>query len=198
MRLLWTYLERYGRPGAFYTDKDRMFTINRPGKETRGEDEAWEEAWTQIGRALRELGIDWIAAYSPQAKGRVERFFGTAQDRLVKGLRKVGVFLAAILSHVEERVVSHDYTIRYAGKSYQMAREAIRPGLRGGAVRVEQRLDGRLAVRFRDRYLAIRPCEPRPRRAEEVRPRPCPKPPPSRGQGAGSWMKDFDLREPLR
>lgn len=45
---------------------------------------------TQIGRALRELGIAWIAAHSPQAKGRVERNFLTAQDRLVKGLRVAG------------------------------------------------------------------------------------------------------------
>ena len=42
---------------------------------------------TQIGRALRELGIGWIAAYSPQAKGRVERSFLTDQDRLIKELR---------------------------------------------------------------------------------------------------------------
>ena len=42
---------------------------------------------TQIGRALQELGIAWIPAHSPQAKGRVERNFGTAQDRLVKGMR---------------------------------------------------------------------------------------------------------------
>ena len=42
---------------------------------------------TQMGRALRELGIGWIAAHSPQAKGRVERSFGTDQDRLVKLLR---------------------------------------------------------------------------------------------------------------
>ena len=42
---------------------------------------------TQIGRALRELGIGWIVAYSPQAKGRVKRSFGTDQDRLVKLLR---------------------------------------------------------------------------------------------------------------
>ena len=42
---------------------------------------------TQIGRALAELGIVWIGAHSPQAKGPVERSFGTAQDRLVKGLR---------------------------------------------------------------------------------------------------------------
>jgi hypothetical protein len=46
---------------------------------------------TQIGRALQELGIAWIPAHSPQAKGRVERNFGTAQDRLVKGMRVAGV-----------------------------------------------------------------------------------------------------------
>jgi hypothetical protein len=46
---------------------------------------------TQIGRALKELGVTWIAAHSPQAKGRVERNFGTAQDRLVKGMRVAGV-----------------------------------------------------------------------------------------------------------
>src|SRR5207245_8235504 len=46
---------------------------------------------TQIGRALRELGMGWIAARSPEAKGRVERFFETAQDRLVKGMRKAQV-----------------------------------------------------------------------------------------------------------
>jgi len=89
LRLLGTYLERWGRPVEFYTDKDSMFTVNRPVR--RAEDEAWEEERTQIGRALRELGIGWIPAHSPQAKGRIERFFGTAQDRLVKGMRKAGV-----------------------------------------------------------------------------------------------------------
>jgi hypothetical protein len=45
---------------------------------------------TQIGRALHELGMGWIGEHSPQAKGRVERSFQTAQDRLVKGLRVAG------------------------------------------------------------------------------------------------------------
>ena len=88
LRVLWGYLERWGRPVEFYTDKSSLFTVNRPAVEA--EDEAAEEALTQIGRALRELGIGWIAAHSPQAKGRIERFFGTAQDRLVKGLRVAG------------------------------------------------------------------------------------------------------------
>ncbi|MGH9434220.1 MAG: hypothetical protein ACRD3T_22045 [Terriglobia bacterium] len=69
----------------FYTDKSSLFTVHAPPPEAA--DEAVPEELTQIGRALRELGIGWIAAHSPQAKGRIERFFGTAQDRLVKGLR---------------------------------------------------------------------------------------------------------------
>lgn len=94
LRLLWTYLERHGRPVAFYTDKASLFQtapkVARDVKEL-ARDEREPLPPTQIGRALRELGIAWIAAHSPQAKGRVERSFQTAQDRLVKGLRVAGV-----------------------------------------------------------------------------------------------------------
>ena len=55
------------------------------------EKDAGEPPPTQIGRALRELNIAWIGAHSPQAKGRIERFFQTAEDRLVKGLQAEGV-----------------------------------------------------------------------------------------------------------
>jgi transposase len=89
MRVLWGYLERYGRPQAVYTDKAGMFqpALARGWKT----EDPGEKTETQIGRALRELGIEWIVAHSPQAKGRVERCFGTLQDRLVKALRKAGV-----------------------------------------------------------------------------------------------------------
>jgi hypothetical protein len=70
---------------AFYTDKGNLFRVQGPPPEA--EDEAVKEAKTQIGRVLKELAIEWIAAHSPQAQGRLERFFGTAQDRRVKGLR---------------------------------------------------------------------------------------------------------------
>ena len=86
-RLLQTYLEKNGRPAAFYTDRASLF-VNTP-KNSAGEDPKTLPP-TQIGRALQELGIESITAYSPQAKGRVERSFGTAQDRLVKGLRVAG------------------------------------------------------------------------------------------------------------
>jgi len=206
LRLLGAYLERHGRPVAFYTDKASLFQtapkIHRKGTELNRE-ERQPLPPTQIGRALRELGIAWIAAHSPQAKGRVERSFGTAQDRLVKGLRVAGAktldqangyleeefvpwwnqhlvvepanltdahrplatehSLAAALSHVEVRQVANDYTIRFQGRLYQIAREDVRPGLRGGNVRVEARLDGSVAVRFQDRYLSVSVCEPRPK-----------------------------------
>lgn len=94
MRLLKTYLETNGRPVAFYTDKASLFQtapkIARDQKEL-ARDEREPLPPTQIGRALRELGMLWIPAHSPQAKGRVERSFQTAQDRLVKGLRVAGI-----------------------------------------------------------------------------------------------------------
>jgi hypothetical protein len=93
MRLLWSYLESCGRPLSFYTDKASLFqTAEKRKRDEPGvEKDPVEMPPTQIGRALRELGITWIAAHSPQAKGRVERNFATAQDRLVKGLRVAGV-----------------------------------------------------------------------------------------------------------
>ncbi len=93
MRLLWAYLEKFGRPLMFYTDKASLFRNNQKRrKEEPGVDQdPVDMPPTQIGRALQELAIGWTAAHSPQAKGRVERNFATAQDRLVKGMRVAGV-----------------------------------------------------------------------------------------------------------
>jgi hypothetical protein len=88
MRVLWAYLERSGRPQSVYTDKASLFQPTlAPGWQ---QEEPGPKTETQMGRAFRELGIEWIAAHSPQAKGRIERCFGTLQDRLVKGLRRAG------------------------------------------------------------------------------------------------------------
>jgi hypothetical protein len=78
MDLLERYLRKHGRMVAMYTDRHSIFWGQAKGK---------QPARTQVTRALKELGIEWIGANSPQAKGRVERFNGTAQDRLVKELR---------------------------------------------------------------------------------------------------------------
>src|ERR1035438_2450222 len=86
LRLLGRYLTTHGRPLAVYTDKASLFQTAAKGIHHR---DPPAEQPTQIGRPLRELSIEWIAAHSPQAKGRIERFFGTAQDRLVEGVRKM-------------------------------------------------------------------------------------------------------------
>jgi hypothetical protein len=94
MGVLEIWLLRHGRMIACYTDKAGLFRtapkVARDQKELPRE-EREPLPPTQIGRGLGELNIVWIPAHSPQAKGRVERFFETAQDRLVKGLRLAGV-----------------------------------------------------------------------------------------------------------
>ncbi len=85
LRTLGGWLERYGRPLALYTDKNSLFVTSRATE--RPEQLQDQPARTQFGRALAELDIEWIAAHSPQAKGRIERLFGTLQDRLVKEMR---------------------------------------------------------------------------------------------------------------
>jgi transposase len=74
------YFERYGMPGAYYSDKHGIFHLNNP-KVSPG------DGLTDFGRAMEELGIEIICANTPQAKGRVERANKTLQDRLTKELR---------------------------------------------------------------------------------------------------------------
>lgn len=113
------YVERHGRPVAFYSDKHSIFRVNN--REAAG-----GNGMTQFGRALSELNIDIICANSPQAKGRVERSFGTLQDRLVKEMRLAGIstieagnaFLPAFLA---------SYNARF-GKVAKSDQDAHRPG----------------------------------------------------------------------
>jgi hypothetical protein len=85
---------------------------------------------TQIGRALQELNIEWIAAHSPQAKGRIERAFQTAQDRLVKGLRQAGAKGVATANQYLEQVYLPLWNRRFR-REPQLAGDAHRALLRG-------------------------------------------------------------------
>jgi hypothetical protein len=82
VRVLRSWIERYGVPLALYVDRKNIYvpSAGNPGRE--------QEPMTQFGRMCRDLGIRIIPAGSPQAKGRVERAHGTHQDRLVKKLRR--------------------------------------------------------------------------------------------------------------
>lgn len=186
MDLLWSYMAAYGRPVALYTDRHTIFTAK---------DRWGQPTVTQFGRACGELGIPIQWAHSPQAKGRVERLFGTLQDRWVKELRLAGAksiveandilkaqllpefnrrwtvlpaqvqdahrpllrgpgvpALASVLSIREQRSIGNDYTFHYNGHIYQIPPPAL-PGMRGGTVAVERRLDGTIAFSFQGHTL---------------------------------------------
>ena len=190
MDVLRRWIEKHGRPVSWYSDRHGIF---RAEEKVAGYDQK-QSVLTQFSRALKELGVELIMANSPQAKGRVERLWGTAQDRLVKELRlakaktiaeanavleskftpwfnrrcthpPAGVNdahrpmgkkldLDAILSIQHERVVANDYTIRINNQVYQLLPPTW-PGLRKGKVIVEQRFDGSMHVRFKNRYLGF-------------------------------------------
>lgn len=82
-QLLRTYIEKYGRPRALYTDRGKVFKVNKVSDD--------KPRQTQFQRMATELDIDFIHAQTPQAKGRVERLFRTLQNRLVKELAFYGI-----------------------------------------------------------------------------------------------------------
>lgn len=100
-----------GCPRALYHDGHGIFVRPARERESLAEQLRGQRDLTQVGRALQQLGIGSVRAHSPQAKGRVERLFGTLQDRLVAELRLAGVttlaqanvFLPGFLAHFNER-----------------------------------------------------------------------------------------------
>jgi transposase len=150
------WIECYGVPLALYVDWKNLY--KRPanaGERLRG-----EEPITQFGRMCAKLGIELIAASSPQAKGRIERIHGTHQDRLVKKLRRRGI-------------VSHEAANVYLRKEYlpehneRFARRPARPedyhrrAPRGGELdrifrlESERVMSGDGVVRYANRYFQL-------------------------------------------
>jgi len=112
MRTTGTYLRRWGRPVAFYVDKDSIYTVNQPASIEEQLRDA--DPITQFTRAMGELGIEVILAHSPQAKGRVERGFETHQDRLVKELRLAGISTKEDANRFLRHVYIPKHNRRYA------------------------------------------------------------------------------------
>jgi hypothetical protein len=84
-------VEKYGCPLAVYRDRHGIFQRGKNRNLTIAEQLEDQPNYTQFGRLLKELNIESIASHSPQAKGRIERLFGTFQDRLVSELRLDGI-----------------------------------------------------------------------------------------------------------
>lgn len=133
MDLLERWLRRHGRPLALYTDRHSIFEPQAKGRRLADPD-----ATTQFGRALGELDIELIRAHSPQAKGRVERSFGTAQDRWVKELRLAKAKTCEQANAVLEKLIP-DHNRRFA-------KTALRPTDAHRRLGADHRLESILSI----------------------------------------------------
>jgi transposase len=108
--VLQAWIREYGVPRALYTDWKNVYK-RQP---TSAEEAAGEEGHTHFGRMCAKLGIEIIAAGTPQAKGRVERSNGTQQDRLIKKMRLLGIAEDAAANAYAESVYLPAFNARYA------------------------------------------------------------------------------------
>jgi len=157
------WIEKYGVPLALYVDWKNLYKrAATPKERLRG-----EEPVTQFGRMCRKLGIELIAASSPQAKGRIERMHGTHQDRLVKKLRRRGIATheAANAFLQQEYLVEHNERFaRVAGRPEDYHRRAPRAVELDRIFRLESERviseDG--VVRYANRWFQLKPSSGAP------------------------------------
>jgi transposase len=132
IQLTRSIVDRLGRPLAIYRDRHGVFQVNQRRQPTVDEQLRGEPDLTQFGRVLKELDIESKPSYSPQAKGRIERLFGTFQDRLVNEMRlnsiqtiaEANAWLPQFLSRYNRR-----FTVqaRIAGTVYRPLPPSIDP-----------------------------------------------------------------------
>ncbi len=151
--LLLRWLQAYGRPLALYTDRHSIF-------EPQDKGQAVPDAETQFGRALRELQIELIRARSPQAKGRVERSFGTAQDRVVKEMRlaKVKTILQANALLDDGLLAKHNRLFSVPPPQARDAHRALGTGFNVAAilsVQHQRTVANDYTVRFENRHYQL-------------------------------------------
>jgi hypothetical protein len=173
-------IEAYGVPLALYTDWKNVYV-----REANAEEQVTEAVpLTQFGRMCAALGIQIIAANSPQAKGRVEQNHGTHQGSLVKKLRRFAQPFASsedlprgtpsratldrVLQLEETRVLSNDWVVRYDTRYLQVARQSQQAPARS-TVLVRKATTGAIEIRYRGRLMpwteipAPAPKSPAPR-----------------------------------
>jgi transposase len=121
LRALHAMITTHGAPLSLYRDRHSIFQRN-DSHWTLAEQLAGKQAPTQLGRALEELGIEQIPAYSPQAKGRIERAWRTCQDRMVSELRLARATTLPQANAVLARFCA-DYNQRFARPAAESVRD---------------------------------------------------------------------------
>ena len=197
------YFQKHGKPLKIYVDRYSTYKQNQ--KSVLDD----SQSLTQFQRAIKvDLGMDIIYAYSPQAKGRIERLFNTLQDRLVKELRLANIStmedankfvekvfvpqfndkfavlaqkkgnlhkpltkferenLDKIFSIQNTRTVNNDFTIRFEKKWFQLAEIQPTLVLRKNKVQIEERINGKIFISLRNKYLDYIELPARPQKVK--------------------------------
>lgn len=152
------WIGRYGVPQALYTDWKNVY-VREPNA---GERQRGEEPVTQFGRMCQRLGIQIIAASSPQAKGRVERNHGTHQDRLVKKLRRKQVRSLEEVNGYLEEIYCPEHNRRFAvaaadPKDYHLPSPGVRALRAVLRLETERVLSNDWVVRHANRFYQVEP-----------------------------------------
>jgi transposase len=151
----------HGLPCSLYTDRGSHYFHTPKAGEKVARDQP-----TQVGRALAQLGIEHIAAYSPEARGRSERAFGTLQDRLCKELALAGIATVEAANRFIREVYLPDHNARFAAAPEQT--ESAFVADRGGAhldilcIQETRVVGNDNCVRYRGMALQIPPSPIRP------------------------------------
>ncbi len=111
------YARKNGLPCKIYCDRHAVYKAERQSPTILEQLEGLDEGMTNFQRALKELDVELIHAYSPQAKGRIERLFRTLQDRLVKEMRLAGICTKSEANRFLEKYLPH------FNKRYRVAAE---------------------------------------------------------------------------
>jgi transposase len=146
------YVQAHGVPLALYSDRHSIFTKHNPE----------DPVPTQFERALLQLGIEPIQAYSPQAKGRVERLFQTLQDRLIKAMRLQGVnsmqeanvWLDSYLQTHNQRFAVQPRQAQDAHLPYSATEQALQ---RICALHHQRQLSAQLSCQFEGSVVQVHP-----------------------------------------
>jgi transposase len=163
MRVLKRIVETKGIPLSFYCDKDSNFRVNR-AQGIQHELEGKDYVLSQIGRALEELGVEVIYADSAQAKGRVERAWGTFQDRLCSELRLHNISTIDGANHYlfEEFLPKHDRKFAHPAKEPGSAYRPVPKGLNLNnifCIKEERTVAPDNTISYKSRYYQILPDE---------------------------------------
>jgi len=163
------YVLTHGKPLAIYLDRFSTYKINHKSATDN------QELMTQFGRATNELGIELITAYSPEAKGRVERLFGTLQDRLVREMRLENINMQGDGNVYLEEIYIHKFNSRFSvqptkeGDLHKPLTDADRKNLnRIFSIQSTRKINNDFTIQFKNKWYQLSEIQPTTIRPRET------------------------------